>query len=376
MSIDLRELEKAILQYFVLPLAYKWFCRGKISPCKVLFADSKNDGIPYNLRSMYQEARKRGYECIDFCYNFATMSAWRKLCTSLAFMKQYATAKYVFISDYYLPVSSCYKRKETKVIQLWHASGLQKMFGYDAEDDLKHLKLTNPVRNFDLVCVSAENMKQVIMKNWRLPPEKIRVLGSSRTDILFDKNYLAACREKFYQHYPEAEGKKVVLWAPTFRGKGYEADIVGIEDIYAVKQLLNEEWFFIVKLHPNIQHKFNFVACDFHTEELYQVTDLLITDYSSVFYDYLLLKTKVIFFVPDYEEYKEKRGLYVEYADEFSYPIVKNQKELFNAIKGYSKIDDTGVSDYKEKYIKMNDGKASKRIVDFLEGEKADVSNP
>lgn len=367
MSIDLRELEKAILQYFVLPLAYKWFCRGKISPCKVLFADSKNDGIPYNLRSMYQEARKRGYECIDFCYNFETMSAWRKLCTSLAFMKQYATAKYVFISDYYLPVSSCRKKKETTVIQLWHASGLQKMFGFDAGDDLKNLKLINPVRNFDLVSVSAESMKIVMMKNWRLPAEKIQVLGSSRTDLLFDRTYLADCRERFFALYPEAKGKTVVLWAPTFRGKGYEADIVGIDDVLKIEAQLKEKYYFIRKMHPHYQKNGAVDNCNMKTEELYAVADILITDYSSVFYDYILLKQKVLFYVPDYELYKKDRGLYIDYQKELPFPVIRDKKELKDAIVNAIPVDRQVLAGFKEKFVKMNDGRSSVRIMDYLE---------
>lgn len=367
MSIDLRELEKAILQYFVLPLAYKCFCRGDISPRKILFADSKTDGIPYNLRSMYQEARKRGYECIDFCYNFETMSAWRKLCTSLAFMKQYATAKYVFISDYYLPVSSCRKRKETTVIQLWHASGLQKMFGFDAGDDLKNLKLINPVRNFDIVSVSAENMKKVMMKNWRLPAEKIQVLGSSRTDLLFDRTYLTDCRERFFALYPEAKGKTVVLWAPTFRGKGYEADIAGIDDVLEIEAQLKEGYYFIRKMHPHYQKNGAVDNCTLKTEELYAVADILITDYSSVFYDFILLKQKALFYVPDYELYKKDRGLYIDYRTELPFPVIRDKKELKEAIVNASPIDRQVLSGFKEKFVKMNDGRSSVRIMDYLE---------
>lgn len=372
MSIDLRELEKAVLQYFFLPVAYGLFCCvTQVNPRKVIFADSKNHEIPYSLKSMYKETQKRGYECIDFCYNFEKMSAWKKLCTSILFMKEYATAKYVFISDYYLPVSSCHKRNETKVIQLWHASGLQKMFGYDAEDDLKSLKLINPVRNFDLVSVSAENMKQVVVKNWRLPADRVQVLGTSRTDILFDQNYLAVCREKFYQQYPEAKGKKVVLWAPTFRGKGYEAEIKGIEEICSAKDILKGKYFFIFKLHPNIHNIYDLESCELRTEELYAVTDLLITDYSSVFYDYLLLKSKVIFFVPDYQEYKSERGLYIDYLEEFKFPVVKKKEELLQAIELDKQIDSDEIEQYKRKYVIMNNGKASIRILDFLEGNNS-----
>lgn len=376
MSTNFRELEKAILQHLVLPLAYMFFCCGKeVEPRKAVFADSKNDGVPYSLRSMYQEAQKRGYECIDFCYNFETMSVWRKLYTSLSFMKQYATAKYIFICDYYLPVSSCHKRNETVVAQLWHASGLQKKFGYDTEDDLKNLKLVNPTRNFDLVCVSAENVKQVIMKNWRLPAEKVQVLGSSRTDILFDKEYLAACREKFYRLYPEAKGKKVVLWAPTFRGKGYDASIVGIEGFNYIQEKLDNKWFLIAKLHPRVQGAIGTKTCKLKTEELYAVTDCLITDYSSVFFDYILIKSDVIFFVPDYEQYTIERGLYIDYTKEFKFPVVATKEELLNVLMKYKSVNTNEIIQYRNKFVIMNDGNASERILNFLEGEKVNASN-
>ena len=374
MKLDFRELEKALLQYVILPFAYKLFSRKEIQSQKVLFADSKHNGISYNLRSMHQEARNRGFTCIDICYDFEKLSAWQKLCTSIAFMKQYATAKYVFIADYYLPVSSCHKRKGTTVIQLWHASGLQKKFGYDSDEDLRNLTMINPVKNFDLVSVSAECVKQVMEQNWKLPADRIKVLGSSRTDILFDKDYLLKCREKFYSLYPEASGKKIILWAPTFRGKGYKAQIKGVEDICYVKEKLGEDYFFITKLHPNISRAHKLDSCSLNTEELYAVTDLLITDYSSVFYDYLLVKTDVIFFVPDYEEYKEDRGLYIDYRKEFKYPFVRTRHELQVAILEYHEVDANDIQQYKEKFLTMNDGKSSNRIWNCLNGVEHDNS--
>ena len=230
------------------------------------------------------------------------------------------------------------------------------------------------MKNFDLVSVSAECVKQVMEQNWKLPADRIKVLGSSRTDILFDKDYLLKCREKFYSLYPEASGKKIILWAPTFRGKGYEAEIRGVEDICYVKEKLGEDYFFITKLHPNISRAHKLDSCSLNTEELYAVTDLLITDYSSVFYDYLLVKTDVIFFVPDYEEYKEDRGLYIDYRKEFKYPFVRTRHELQVAILEYHEVDASDIQQYKEKFLTMNDGKSSNRIWNCLNGVEHDNS--
>ncbi len=367
MKLFLRNLQKIILQYCILPIVYWWYKSTPIDDNLVLFADSKHDGIPYSLKAMYDEVNKRGYSIVVYCHNYSKLKAVGKLKDTISFMKLYARAKYVFICDYYLPVSSCNKKNETKVVQLWHASGLQKKFGFDAKDDLGNMKFLNPVKNYDLVSVSSEIMIPVISQNWRMPEYKIKALGTSRTDIFFDKVYLKSCKEKFYRLYPKAKNKKIILWAPSFRGNGSDATIIGLDEMLNLQSQLGDEYYVIIKLHPHLQGKYNIENCDLSTEELYSVTDLLITDYSSVFYDYLLFNSNVIFYVPDYLEYTEQRGMYIDYNIEFKFPIVKDVNELYHEILNYIAINTNELDKYKTKYIQKNDGEASRKIMKYLE---------
>lgn len=367
MKFFLRELQKSILQHVVLPIAYKYYCYQEIEPDLVVFADSRDEQLTYNSISMYSEVEKRGYRTVLFFHDFSKLSAWEKLKTSIAFMKLYARAKYVFVYNYYLPVSSCNKREKTKVIQLWHASGLQKKYGYDALDDLGGLRFVKPTKNFDLVPVSSIAVQKVVISNWRLSLDKVKLLGNSRTDLLFDKKYLESCKENFYASYPEAKGKKIVLWAPSFRGSDINGSFEFVDDIEYIKNSLPDDYFLIVKLHPHLLSLKEYNNCDMPTDSLIGIADFLITDYSSVFYDFMLLNTATIFYVPDYKEYQLSRGLYIDYCEEFSYPIVEDRQALLKSIIEYKAIPKEEIARYKEKFIQFNDGNASSRIMDALE---------
>lgn len=370
LKLVIREMEKAALQYILLPAVYSFYRNQQIDNTLAIIADSKSDGTPFSLQAMEKRLKLSGYTVMNCCDDYSKLSVFRKLRKSVAFMKLYSRAKYVFICDYYLPVSSCRKKNETKVVQLWHASGLQKKFGYDAVDDLGGLYFVRPTKNFDLVPVSAECMREVIANNWRLFPDTVQALGTSRSDTFFEEDYLESCKDRFYKIYPEAVGKKIILWAPSFRGNGSFAEIQGIEEILAMQERLSDRYFFIIKLHPHLQEKYQMDNCEMPTEELYPVVDILITDYSSVFYDYLLFNDNVIFYVPDYAAYKNTRGLYIDYEKEFSYPIVDNTDDLFNEISQYKFIDKQITGKYKDKFIARNDGKASERIIEYLENSQ------
>lgn len=121
-----------------------------------------------------------------------------------------------------------------------------------------------------------------------------------------------------------------------------------------------------MKLHPNLQEKYKIDNCTISTEELYPIVDILITDYSSVLYDYLLFNGNVILYVPDYDSYLSERGMYIDYKKEFEFPIVQDNNLLLQAIYEYKAIKNSKIDKYRDKFIKMNDGKASERIIRYL----------
>ena len=121
-----REFQKVLLQNILLPFVYNLYKNKDVIDNLVVFADSKHDSIPYSLKAMYQEITQGDYIISEQCHDFSKLCLLEKIKACVDFMKVYAVAKYVFICDYYTPASSCNKREETKLIQLWHSSGLQK----------------------------------------------------------------------------------------------------------------------------------------------------------------------------------------------------------------------------------------------------------
>ena len=375
-KLFIRNLIKAILQFCILPLVYIFYKNRTIQENLVIFADSKNNGIPYSMLAMYETVKHTNkYEIKVLCIDYSKLSILEKVEAIIEFMKLYANAKYVFICDYFLPVSSCKKRKETKVIQLWHSSGLQKKFGYDAIDDLGNIFFCKPTKNFDLVSVSSEFIKKYFVEAWKLNNENVKAFGTSRTDILFDEKYKEFCINNFYKIYPEAKNKKIILWAPTFRGNANDGKLVGIDDILEISKKMSDKYYFIIKLHPHLKEKSLYDNCSLNTENLYFVADILITDYSSIMNDFLLLNKKIILYIPDYDSYILRRGLYVDYFSEFKFPIIKNKKILsdffLNDINSIEK--NPNFENYKMKYLAANDGLASKRILNYLLTNKLEV---
>ena len=121
LGFKIKQIIKMACQNGLLPVIYWFFSRGKIDERLVIFADSHHDIIPYSMEDIYERVKQLGYEIECCCTNYKKSSAISIVTSICRFMKLYGKAKYVFICDNFLPVSSCKKRKETEVIQLWHA---------------------------------------------------------------------------------------------------------------------------------------------------------------------------------------------------------------------------------------------------------------
>lgn len=286
----------------------------------------------------------------------------------LKFMKQYATAEYVFICDYYLPVASCRKRPETTVVQLWHSCGLMKKIAYDTGEDIPAGYKGNMFGNYTWLTLSAEICIPVHARALRIPESRIRATGVSRTDYYFDDAWNQRCRERFYEQHPDAKGKKIVLWAPTFRGNAGNPVLQGLEDVKAAEKRLSPEWFFLMKAHPHVDAHGQVSNCTIPTEELLCVADVLVTDYSSVLFDYLIYEKAVVLFAPDLDEYEEKRGFYIDYHS-MPFPIVKDTEELCRAVQdsvsAYERYKEK-LKEWKKLYTGACDGHASERILKLV----------
>lgn len=360
---------KMLMHNAVLPVVYSfwvWAYRNK-SPNLIIFADSHSDILPYSMERIHEELLSRGYKLTDEIYDFSTMSALKTAYMSMRFMRFYAQARYVFICNNFLPVSACRKRKETTVIQLTHFCGLFKKMGYDTTEDIPAGYKGEVYKNYDLVTVSAEACVKPLEKAMHLPQGIVKALGVSRTDNYYDPSWLEACKTEFYQLYPQAHEKKIILWAPTFRGNDGKPYQVGTEEINQLERELGGDYILLKKVHPHVDKKYHLSNCSIPTERLLPVVDVLVSDYSSVVNEFMFFDKPYVLFAPDLEKYIKVRGFYVEY-ESFSPYVAVNNEELEKCINdALSETQHPWVQKLREYHLSACDGKVTVRILNMLE---------
>ncbi|MCD7766909.1 MAG: CDP-glycerol glycerophosphotransferase family protein, partial [Lachnospiraceae bacterium] len=238
-AFRLKQKIKMLLQNRLLPLVYGMYCRKPVEKGLVIFADAHHAEIPFSMRRMYDavcrmeaggtnsanspedtsmsdkavSAGSEGvavpndntrYHIENFVTDFDALSFIALARYLLRFMRRYAVAEYVFICDYFLPVASCRKRPQTKVVQLWHSCGLTKKIAYDAGEDIPKGYSGDMFGNYTYLTMSAEVCVPVHERALRLSREHIFATGISRTDFYFDQEWNEQCRENFRKQHPEA----------------------------------------------------------------------------------------------------------------------------------------------------------------------------
>lgn len=408
----IKQYIKMFLQNIVLPLLYAVFRLAPIRRGSVIFADAHHEEMPFSMRRVYEElcagrghsdrvapgqdkagsvGVKRQYgdrvnpgqdEISDagavqnrtgsgemsvdcFICDFGRLSFGAMVRFLIRFMKAYATAEYVFICDYFLPVASCRKRAETKVVQLWHSCGLMKKIAYDAKDDIPQNYHGDMYGNYSYLTLSSEACVPVHERVLRLPRERIFATGVSRTDYYFDEEWNSRCRENFNRQHPQARGKRIALWAPTFRGNAAHPYLEGLAELKETAKTLSEEWYFVIKAHPHVDAHGRVSNCAIPTEELLPVADVLITDYSSVLFDYLIYRKPAVLFAPDLEQYEAKRGFYIDYRS-IPFPLARTGKELEQAVlqsEEWEREHRKEIDCFAREYVGACDGHATQRIL-------------
>ncbi|MDD3795788.1 MAG: CDP-glycerol glycerophosphotransferase family protein [Lachnospiraceae bacterium] len=393
LKLFLKQYIKMFSQNCMLPVYYAGYAKKPVKPGLTVFADAHHDARPENMQLLYEalEQKKKenpelNLEIRELYLNYQKASPAAVLKAMFQFMKWYAQAGSVVICDNFLPAASCKKRKETKVVQLWHACGSFKKFGYDTEDDIPKQYHGNVFQNTDLVTVSAPGCVKPFASAMRLEEKNVQPIGVSRTDVYYSSDWKENCRREFYSLYPEAAGKRVILWAPTFRGNPGEPQLVKL-NLQRLQQKLGDEWLVISHVHPHMHEQYKDTDCKMASERLFPVTDVLIADYSSLIYEYLLFDGTMVLYVPDLEEYQSKRGFYLDF-DEIPGTKVFDEEELPEVIErqyenwkryGADKSENRrGKSDpekrkqFIQKYMSNCDGHATERIVEYiLEGVKS-----
>ena len=362
----IREYIKTIMQRILLPIVYNLSKRKKVDETLVILADAHHDELPYSMWQLRKKLEDEpSFHVMELCKDYQKGSYKEILNHMIQFMRLYANAGYVVICDNYLPVASCRKRPETKVIQLWHSGGALKRFGYDAPGNIpKSYHGGNVFGNYDLITVSAEYAVEPFIRAMRTDENHVKALGISRTDWFYDEQAKADIRARFARECPGAVGKKVVLWAPTFRGSAGSPKLVGEDALEALRGLLPSEYYVMIKLHPHAKRE-DARSPKMLTEELLVVTDILISDYSSVIYDFAFFGRPMVLFTPDFAEYESQCGFYESFGAIPAYHAM-NAVELYYAVLKCESWDESLTRDFWQHAMGACDGHATERVIRWM----------
>lgn len=309
-------------------------------------------------------------------------SAKTVLYKSLDYYKLLATAKYLF-NDTSFPMF--FTKKDGQVYtNTWHGTPLKQM-GKDVIN--RKYAIGNIKRNFmftDYLVYPNDEMKEKMISAYgiqNLYGGTVLNAGYPRNAVFFDRNSEKNIRKKL-----KLEGKQVIVYMPTWRGimtkkmQGEQFKEI-IELMRYMDEHLTDNQVFYVKMHVLVQKDLKFgdfkhiksFPTGMETYEVLNTADVLITDYSSVFFDFANTKKKIVLYTYDEEEYTKTRGFYYS-LDELPFPKTYTPKELLNEINAPKNYDDT---EFLKKFCTYDNIEAPKALVDYvLEGKKSKYVKP
>lgn len=307
----------------------------------ILYESFSGEGIIDNPRGLFIEFTKR----IDF-YNYIHVWVIKESYNySFDFIQlaKYPNVKFVYYnSDEYLKyisiakflINNCtfppyWTKKEGQIyLNTWHGITRKKLWY-----DVKHndILMGNTIRNFlaaDYICSENDFMTKVLLNGAKLDGignEKIiEHVSAPRRENLLNRNQVLS---QLKANGIELEkDKKIILYAPTWRGTLKSPSMPNAEEI--ANLLKNTNYQLLIKSHHvNYDKNQIYIPASIDTNSLMEICDILITDYSSIYFDWILSNKPVIFYTPDYDDYSEKQGLY------FDFPCLP-AKDL-NMLKAY-----------------------------------------
>jgi CDP-glycerol glycerophosphotransferase (TagB/SpsB family) len=292
-----------------------------------------------------------------------------------------ARARVVVVDDYFLPLYAIRPRPGTTVAQVWHACGAFKKFGYSlagksfGADEASLAPFPIHV-NYDLSLVSARSVAPAYAEAFRQPLDLfVSELGIPRTDVLVDPARAGSAAEYVRRRYGLTDKRKVILYAPTFRGdRTTDArDPLGL-DVEALRETLGEDHVLLVRSHPFVRRDRPAVNADTFVvdvsdypemNELMLAADVLVTDYSSAIFEFALLGRPIVFFAPDHDAYERERGFYFDFATRAPGPIFEATEPLAAFLRE-GQFDLARIRQFARESFDIADGRATARFVDLV----------
>ncbi|WP_408072090.1 CDP-glycerol glycerophosphotransferase family protein [Butyrivibrio sp. JL13D10] len=377
-----RKTFRFLTRKVLFKILYKHYCSKPIKDDKVTFLELRLPHLSNNFQLLHKELTTNYDLDVNVCYirqGFARgTDKYKRI---FHFLKEAATSKYIILNEGSDITGGMEKREGQHIMNTWHGCGAFKKFGKSTADKIFGDTAKNAARypahpDYDLVTVSSPEVVWAYIEAMGKEdkPECIKPLGLSRTDVFYDKEFIEAAKEKVAKVIPASKGKKIILYAPTFRGRTKGAYSPSELDVKKFYDSFKDEYVLLFKHHP-ITHErpkipaeysgFAFDVTDSLTiEDLICVSDICISDYSSLVFEYSLFERPMIFFAYDLDEYFDWRGFYYNYDELTPGPVVTTNDEMIEYIRHIDeKFDVDKVREFRKKFMSSCDGNATNKII-------------
>ncbi len=284
-------------------------------------------------------------------------------------MYHIAISSVVVIDGYSIAVSVLNHKPSQKFVQIWHALNIVKKFGYQALDKpWGHKSSTAKAlcmhRNYTHIVACSEKSAAVLAECFNSSDEKTVLLPLPRIDYILKT---PEKREEIERAYPDIFRKPILLYAPTFRGEKVSLS-------WIAEAIDLEKYNVVVKLHPSDKQGLDSavdsrVICDmqFTSFDWMKVCEALVTDYSGMGFEAMLLEKKVYYYLYDYEDYSRNNGLNLDlFSEEISSAVTKTADGLKELLA--REYDFTLTRSYVEKYLSVGTENCAARLADFIKG--------
>lgn len=279
------------------------------------------------------------------------------------------------------------KRPQTTYIQTWHGTPLKKML-YDIENIMGRSddyldRVSAATKAWDYLVSPSTYATNAFKSAFKYQGEIVET-GYPRNDVFYKEDRFNQA-VKVRNRLNIARDKKVILYAPTFRdnqtSKKNKFQFEIPMDLYEIKDSLGDDYIILLRMHVVISNKVKIdeelqdfvmnVSNYSDIQELLLITDILVTDYSSVMFDYANTKRPLLFYTYDLEEYRDDiRGFYMDFENEAPGPLIRTTDELVESINRINEVEIKYKDKYNafySKYCSLEDGRAGERIVDLIE---------
>ncbi|WP_313477365.1 CDP-glycerol glycerophosphotransferase family protein [Microbacterium sp.] len=343
----------------------------------ILFASEMRPAISGNLLRIRDRIYERGLGArFDMRFSFRTLDQVTPEGTA-RLASDLAAADIILVDDYFPLLNKVALRDDQKLIQVWHAGSGFKSVGYSRFGSYGSPRLTDTHRKYTFAICGSTHLVPVYAEVFGIPENAVIPTGLPRIDSFLDPIRSEHVKADFARSYPQLDGKKKILFAPTFRGEGANTAFYDYSqlDFTRIYEMCGDEYVFLMRMHhfipgePPIPQEYADRIVDFSHfpdgNDLLHSVDILITDYSSILYEFSLLQRPMLFFAYDKDIYSATRGFHRDYEDMAPGKVCETFDELIEAIET-GNFEEDKIERFRQENFDHIDTHSSDRVIDQL----------